>query len=196
MLALKRNLRLSDLSFFTSASNCQCQTMYTFLKVKVKVAQSCPILCDPRILQARILEWVANHSLLQEFFPTQGWNGGLPHCKRFLYQLSHQGSPRTQEWVALSLLQQIFLTQESNQGLLHCRQILYQLSHQGSPVYEIVHWLKCHYCELYLFIFGLAGLPCCAGFSLVVESRGYSPFGVFGASHCTCFSCSKAWALD
>ena len=36
-----------------------------FLKVKVKVAQSCPTLCDPMdytvhgILQARILEWVA-----------------------------------------------------------------------------------------------------------------------------------------
>ena len=36
-----------------------------FLKKKVKIAQSCPILCDPRdytvhrILQARILEWVA-----------------------------------------------------------------------------------------------------------------------------------------
>ena len=35
------------------------------LKVKVKVAQSCPTLCDPMdytghgILQARILEWVA-----------------------------------------------------------------------------------------------------------------------------------------
>ena len=98
MLALKRNLCLSDLSFFTSASSCQCQTMYTFLKVKV--AQSCPILCDPRILQARILEWVASHSLLQEFFPTQGWNLGLPHCRRILYQLSHQGSQRILEWVA------------------------------------------------------------------------------------------------
>ena len=36
-----------------------------FLKVKVKIAQLCPVLCDPRdytvhgILQARILEWVA-----------------------------------------------------------------------------------------------------------------------------------------
>ena len=35
------------------------------LKVKVKVAQSCPTLCDPmdytvhEILQVRILEWVA-----------------------------------------------------------------------------------------------------------------------------------------
>ena len=36
-----------------------------YLKMKVKVTQSCPTLCDPRdytvheILQARILEWVA-----------------------------------------------------------------------------------------------------------------------------------------
>ena len=33
------------------------------------------------------------HSLLQEIFPTQGSNPGLPHCRRILYQLSHQGSP-------------------------------------------------------------------------------------------------------
>ena len=32
-------------------------------------------------------------SLLQGIFPTQGWNPGLPHCTRVLYQLSHQGSP-------------------------------------------------------------------------------------------------------
>ena len=25
--------------------------------------------------------------------PTQGSNPGLPHCRRILYQLSHQGSP-------------------------------------------------------------------------------------------------------
>ena len=28
-------------------------------------------------------------------FPTQGPNPGLPHCRRILYQLSHQGSPHT-----------------------------------------------------------------------------------------------------
>ena len=33
------------------------------------------------------------HFLLQEIFPTQGWNPGLPHCRQILYQLSHQGSP-------------------------------------------------------------------------------------------------------
>ena len=32
-------------------------------------------------------------SLLQDIFPTQGWNPGLLHCRQILYQLSHQGSP-------------------------------------------------------------------------------------------------------
>ena len=31
--------------------------------------------------------------LLQGIFPTQGSNLGLSHCRRILYQLSHQGSP-------------------------------------------------------------------------------------------------------
>ena len=33
-------------------------------------------------------------------FPTEGSNLGLPHCRRILYQLRHQGSPRTLKWVA------------------------------------------------------------------------------------------------
>ena len=51
--------------------------------VKVKVAQSCPTLCNPMdytvhgILQARILER-RSFSILQEIFPTQGSNPGLP----------------------------------------------------------------------------------------------------------------------
>ena len=43
---------------------------------------------------------VSSLSLLQGIFPTQGSNSGLPHCRRILYQLSHQGSPRILEWVA------------------------------------------------------------------------------------------------
>ena len=43
---------------------------------------------------------VGSRSLLQGVFPTQGPNPGLPHCRRILYQLSHQGSPRILEWVA------------------------------------------------------------------------------------------------
>ena len=63
-------------------------------KVKEKVAQLCPTLCDPKdytvhgLLQARILAWVAVH-FSRGIFPTQGWNPGLLNCRRILYQLSH-----------------------------------------------------------------------------------------------------------
>ena len=50
------------------------------------------------ILQAKNPE-VGSFSLLHGIFPTQGLNPGLPHCRRILYQLSHQGSPRILEWV-------------------------------------------------------------------------------------------------
>ena len=79
--------------------------LFIIFMVKVKVAQSCLTLCNPTdctihgTILARILEWVA-YSLLQGIFPTQGLNSGLPHCRRILYQLSHQESPRTLEWVA------------------------------------------------------------------------------------------------
>ena len=43
---------------------------------------------------------VGSLSLLQGILPTQGSNPGLPHCRRILHQLSHQGSPRIQEWGA------------------------------------------------------------------------------------------------
>ena len=35
---------------------------------------------------------VGYHFLLQEIFPTQGSNPGLPPCRWILYHLSHQGS--------------------------------------------------------------------------------------------------------
>ena len=65
----------------------------------VKVAQSCPALCNPMdcsppgssvhgILQTRILEWVAIS------FPRGSWGLGLLHCRHILYHLSHRGSPR------------------------------------------------------------------------------------------------------
>ena len=69
-------------------------------EVKGKVAQSCLTLCDPvdytvhRILQARILEWVA--------FPFS-WGSSQSRGRTqvsHIYQLSHQESPRTLEWVA------------------------------------------------------------------------------------------------
>ena len=69
--------------------------------VKMKVAQSCPTLCNP---------WTMNSlgqntgmdslSLLQGILPTQGSNPGLLHCRHILHCLSHKGSPRILEWVA------------------------------------------------------------------------------------------------
>ena len=69
-------------------------------KVKVKVAQLCPTLCNPMdytvrgILQARILEWVAFH------FSDLPNPGIEPRSPALNYQLSHKGSPRILEWVA------------------------------------------------------------------------------------------------
>ena len=72
----------------------------------LKVAQSCLTLSDPmdytvpRILQARILEWVA-FFLLQGIFPTQGSNSGLPHCWQILYQLSHRTDYKQQDSISI-----------------------------------------------------------------------------------------------
>ena len=62
---------------------------------EVKVAQSCPILCDPMDCPWNFSgqnSGVCSLSL-QGIFPTQGSNPGLPHCRWILYQLSYKGSP-------------------------------------------------------------------------------------------------------
>ena len=94
--------------------------------MKVKVTQSCLILCDSMDC---ILDWVtfpfsrgSSNSGIEPRSPT--WQAdSLP--------AEPQGKPNNTGVGSLSLLQEIFPTQESNQGLLHCRQILYQLSYQG-----------------------------------------------------------------
>ena len=66
-------------------------------KVKVKVAQSCPILCNPMDYRAHFPgqnTGLGSLSILQEIFPIQGSSPGLPHCRRTFYQLSHKGSPQ------------------------------------------------------------------------------------------------------
>ena len=94
--------------------------------VCVLVTHSCPTLCGPRgcslpgssdrgILQARILEWVA--------FPfsgdltNQGSNPGLLHCRRILYRLSHQGSPRISQVNTISYRRNSMWKQETG---YHC----------------------------------------------------------------------------
>ena len=74
------------------------------------VTQSCLTLCDPMDCgpPGSSVQWdspgrntgVGCHALLQGIFPNQGSNPGLPHCRRILYHLSHQGSPWILEWVA------------------------------------------------------------------------------------------------
>ena len=62
----------------------------------------CPILWDPMDCNPPVSSVhgdspgkntaVGCHALLQGIFPTQGSNPGLPHCRRILYHLSHEGS--------------------------------------------------------------------------------------------------------
>ena len=85
-----------------------CHFLLQCMKVKgeSEVAQSCPTLRDPMdcSLPGSSVHGdspgknsgVGCHALLQGIFPTQGSNRGLPHCRRILYCLSHQGSPINQ----------------------------------------------------------------------------------------------------
>ena len=70
----------------------------------MKVAWLCRLFLTPWTVacQARLsmVTGVGSCSLLQGIFPTQGSNPGLPHWRRILYHLSHQGSSRILEWVA------------------------------------------------------------------------------------------------
>ena len=43
---------------------------------------------------------VGCHAVLQGIFPNQRSKSGFPHCRQFLYHLSHTGSPKIVECVA------------------------------------------------------------------------------------------------
>ena len=60
---------------------------------RVKVAQSCPALCDSVDCSlSRCCAGVGCHFLLQGIFHPQGSNPVLPHCRQILYQLNHKGN--------------------------------------------------------------------------------------------------------
>ena len=133
---------------------------HSFLQAVAKWLQSCPTLCNPidssppgspvpRILQARILEWVAI-----SFSNASKWKVKVKSfsCVLLLetpWTIAYQAPPsmgfsRQEHWSGLPLSSplpspRIFSTQGSNPGLPHCRRILYQLSHQGSP--KILEWV-------------------------------------------------------
>ena len=75
---------------------------------------------------------VGSCSLLQGIFQTQRLNPGLPHCRRILYHLSHQGSSRILEWVAYPFSRGSS-PPRNRTGVSCIAQILYQLSYQGNP---------------------------------------------------------------
>ena len=83
-------------------------------KLKVKVTQLCPTLCNPMDLYS---PWnspgqntgVGSLSLLQGTSPTQGSNSGLTHCRWILYQLSHKGSPNWRSVSSVQLLSHVRL---------------------------------------------------------------------------------------
>ena len=82
------------------------QIYLTQLPLKVKVAQSCPTLCDPMDClwnSPGQTNGAGSLSLLQSIFPIQGSNTGLLHCRWILNQLSHKGNPRILKWVACPL---------------------------------------------------------------------------------------------
>ena len=124
---------------FSCTSVCMCtKFLRNHIALKVKVAQSCPTLCDTMdytvhgILQARILEWVA--------FP---FSRGSSQ-PRDQTQVSHIAgrfftSQATREaqgyWNGYPIPSPADLPDPgTNQDLLYCRRILYQLSSQGSPI--------------------------------------------------------------
>ena len=85
---------------------------YPLLPISVcLVAQLCPTLWDPIDCSLPGCSvhgdspgkntGVGSLSLLQEIFPTQGWNPRLLHCRQILYRLSHLGSLPT-SWATTS----------------------------------------------------------------------------------------------
>ena len=68
------------------------------LNIKVHVADNFPPNLKPKRSSLRHIiikmYWVVMPSS-RGIFPTQGSNPGLLHCRQILYQLSHQGSPKS-----------------------------------------------------------------------------------------------------
>ena len=112
--------------------------------VKVKVAQSCPTLCDP-------MEFSRPEYWSGQIFPSPG---DLPNPRIEPRSLTlqvdslpaePQEKPKNTGVGSLFLLQRIYLPQELNRSLLHCRRILYQLSYEGSLSIRLCEFSDCKY---------------------------------------------------
>ena len=70
------------------------------LRLFATPGQPARLLCPWRFSRQEYWSGLPHHTLLQGIFPTQGSKPGLPHCRKSLYHLCPQGSPRILEWVA------------------------------------------------------------------------------------------------
>ena len=80
---------------------CMCTESFTFAHIHMSEGESHSVVSSSLWPHGLYSPWktpdqstgVGSLPLLQGIFPTQGSNPGLLHCRRILYQLSHQGSP-------------------------------------------------------------------------------------------------------
>ena len=121
-------------SRLSNTSNRFCQ--WNCRLVKVKVAQSCPTLCDPLdytvhgILQARILEWVAVPFSRRSSQPRDRTQVSRMAGRFFTNWITREAQEYWSGWPIPS--PGIFPTRESNQDLLHHRRILTSWATRGA----------------------------------------------------------------
>ena len=120
--------------------------IHLLLRVKALVAQSCSTLCNPMDCSLPGFSvrgdfpskntGVGSLSLLQGIFLTQGSNPGLPHCRRILYHLSHQGSLKSLLPVKISLVQP---TREKKKNSRSSPLNFINCGFQQNCIYFIIH---------------------------------------------------------
>ena len=116
-----------------------CKWLFMLYAVPCLVTLLCPTLCVPvdcsppgssvHTDSPGENTGVGCHALLQEIFPTQESNPGLPALQTDSLPFETPGKPKNSRVGSLSLLQGNFSILKLNWGLLHCWRILYQLSY-------------------------------------------------------------------
>ena len=87
---------------FSCSFICKCLNLLNVKKYLKSQSESFSVVCDSLRLHGLYSPGnspgqntgVGSLSLLQEIFPDQGSNPGLPHCRQILYQMSHKRNPK------------------------------------------------------------------------------------------------------
>ena len=156
------------------------------------VTQSCLTLCDPVDCSPTCSSvhrdslgkntGVGCHALLQEIFPTQGLNLGLPHCRQILYCLSHQVSPSILGWVAYPFSNGS--SQPRNWIRVSCIAGGFFTSWTTCEAHVCVDIYKRTHTHIYVYISSLSGFPPAPSqHSRSPQSTGLSSLHYTAASH-------------